>query len=575
MRIDLDSARQVKGRFRIAPPAALDPDVYAKVREYKERIAARYIPIGEEDVERLPGSRFYISRKLDGEHNHLYYEKGRAAFIKPGGATLHGLPVLDEAAAALKKAGVKSCIIPGELIVERKDGRRTRIYDVIRLLDKPASEKDLARFNFAPFDILELDGASFDHYEAAYGRLKEIFAGSRIRPVETVISGSRETILNTYEQWVRAEGDEGLMIRSDLPFRYKFKAAHRFDAVVVGYREWQGRVAGLLLALMHPDDRLQILGTVSDGIEQVTDQLAERLVGLEINSEYIHVDQYHSSYRMVRPEVIVEVNSDDILTKHVDGRPYRKMVLDYIHEASEAGDSAPKNKRTRDDHKRYHTYKPVRNAPFVGLQRTSFIRFRDDKSVTPSDLRVSQVTDLVVIDAEKTPDFRRQNLSESEILVREVYARKDAKTAKAGGFAVRKIVAWKTNKETADPAYSAYVVHFTDFSPNRAEPLQREVALTDDAGQVEELVAGYRKKCVLRGWQPYADERASGAKIKPQASGSGRKTKVATKKKAASKQRAKKTGKSPVAVPAPQKSRIARKAKRKATGSPAKRKRAR
>jgi hypothetical protein len=59
----------------------------------------------------------------------------------------------------------------------------------------------------------------------------------------------------------------------------------------------------------------------------------------------------------------------------------------------------------------------------------------------------------------------------SKLIEREVYT-KEMK----GNLMVRKLLLWKTNKEDK-PEFPAYVVYLTDFSPNRQEPLQRDIRI--------------------------------------------------------------------------------------------------
>jgi hypothetical protein len=68
-------------------------------------------------------------------------------------------------------------------------------------------------------------------------------------------------------------------------------------------------------------------------------------------------------------------------------------------------------------------------------------------------------------------------LEERTLIRRQVWT-KETK----GQMAVRKLVVWKSNKEIHDPRYPAIVVHWTDYSPGRAKPLDRDVRpLGDEA----------------------------------------------------------------------------------------------
>jgi hypothetical protein len=86
-------------------------------------------------------------------------------------------------------------------------------------------------------------------------------------------------------------------------------------------------------------------------------------------------------------------------------------------------------------------------------------------------------------------------LPKSEVLKREVYT----KVIK-GQTMVRKLVMWKTNKETEGGNFPGYVVHFTDFSPNRKTNLEREIRVSNSRAQIETLYTGLVTENIVKGW---------------------------------------------------------------------------
>jgi hypothetical protein len=60
------------------------------------------------------------------------------------------------------------------------------------------------------------------------------------------------------------------------------------------------------------------------------------------------------------------------------------------------------------------------------------------------------------------------------------------------------VTVWKTNKSA--PEYPGFVFHYTNFSSDRKEPLQREVAISDDEGQIMELYKASLAENVKKGW---------------------------------------------------------------------------
>jgi hypothetical protein len=72
-----------------------------------------------------------------------------------------------------------------------------------------------------------------------------------------------------------------------------------------------------------------------------------------------------------------------------------------------------------------------------------------------------------------------------------------------GASMVRKLLLWKTNKEdTGD--FPGYVVYLTDFSPNRQEPLQRDIRISNDETTARRLFADMAKKYFVGGWEKAA-----------------------------------------------------------------------
>jgi hypothetical protein len=97
--------------------------------------------------------------------------------------------------------------------------------------------------------------------------------------------------------------------------------------------------------------------------------------------------------------------------------------------------------------------------------------------------------------AEKTA--RDLELPRSELLRREVMV----KTLK-GATMVRKLLMWKTNKEEHDESFPAYVLHLTDFSPNRKDPMNREIRVSNSQKQINDLWEQLHEKFFVSGWSP-------------------------------------------------------------------------
>src|SRR5262245_20624065 len=130
----LDRSRvEIKlAEYGVAPATALaDSLLLMKVQDYRRAAASRLYPLEGADItERMPAAEFHVSRKIDGEFTVLVFRQGEVFTLNPGGTVRIGLPLLDEAAGLLSKAGVKEAMIAGELY-QARDDRRPRVQDVV------------------------------------------------------------------------------------------------------------------------------------------------------------------------------------------------------------------------------------------------------------------------------------------------------------------------------------------------------------------------------------------------------------------------------------------------------------
>ena len=70
---------------------------------------------------------------------------------------------------------------------------------------------------------------------------------------------------------------------------------------------------------------------------------------------------------------------------------------------------------------------------------------------------------------------------------------------------VRKLVMWQTNKaeeeqESRARDFPAYVIAFTDYSPNRKTPLERDIRLSNSREQIDELWDELAKEYIVKCW---------------------------------------------------------------------------
>jgi hypothetical protein len=479
--LDPSQLQVLLGGYAVGRARALaDPFLALKAQAYRRNLGARLVAMDKATArERLPACESFISRKVDGEHTILLIDGKDCCSVNPGGVVRSGLPFMQEAVELLGKSKHKQLLVAGELFLARKD-RRPRVHDVSRAARQPESQEDLENLHFAVFDVLEVDGKNAPgSYAAVYKLIEAVFRpGQRIRAVETVRGKTVDDVFKAFEAWVEKEGAEGVVVRSDTGGHFKIKARITLDAAVLGFTEGTngrtGMLHDMLLGLMRRDETFHVLGRVGGGFSD--DQRREWLSDLKdmgVESDYAEVNDA-VAYQMVRPEWVVEISVLDLINQNTRGGSVERMVLDF-----DRGGNA---------------YRSIRRLPLASPISPVFMRRREDKTVRAEDLRVQQVADIIEVPMADR-DARKLELARSEVLRREVYT----KTLK-GALLVRKLLLWQTNKATENGGYPAYVAYLTDFSPNRATPLERDIRVSSSREQIEQLYTQLKEENIVKGW---------------------------------------------------------------------------
>jgi hypothetical protein len=135
----------------------------------------------------------------------------------------------------------------------------------------------------------------------------------------------------------------------------------------------------------------------------------------------------------------------------------------------------------------------------VALISPQFVGRREDKQVNAADLRFEQVSQIVEVPLADR-DAHSCTQPASELLRRAVWTK-----VLKGQTMVRKLVLWAKHKEqplvAGWPAdWPAFVLHCTDSSPGRAEPLQRDIRVSNSREQIDQLWAHVVKEKVVKGW---------------------------------------------------------------------------
>lgn len=462
---------------------AIDQTSAAKAAAYKKDFLKKFIAISPEQINRRLGdTKYWVTRKYDGEYANLFYEDGQAVILNRSGRVRSGLPCTDEAAKRLQDAGIRQAVIPAELYVYNEK-KKTRVNDLINAL---ADEKKIGTLRLACYDILELNGKEFkpDNYGEVLEELDKLLktgkppkGGNLIHPVDWTVAKDNTEVKKLFAQWVEKEASEGLVVRSEMPFVWKIKPRHNIDAVVIGFTEGtgdaKGQVRTMLLALMPEEGRYQVVTRIGGGMtEKQKKELYAYFYPRIMPSEFIETDSNHVAFQMVEPELVLEFSVNDVRWESPDG-----LISNPVLEIVEG------------------VYKLSATVDGISVVAPIIERIREDKTADAGDVRLAQVESISSFEPEEMKRVAAPKLRDSEVIFREVYRKEIGEKVM-----VLKFIGWKTNKEKTGE-WPAYVLHVSNFSSNRQQHLTRDVEITDDYDQLMELRNKAIEENVKKGWK--------------------------------------------------------------------------
>ncbi len=293
-----------------------------------------------------------------------------------------------------------------------------------------------------------------------------------------------------WEVWGASGKAAGMSARAADGRVFKVRPGFSLDAAVVGFvtrAEDPTQVCSMVLTLLRADGTFQLVGRVGNlGTDDTRRELLAELAPLECPSGFHHTAGDGTRARWVRLEVVVEIAATDVQAEESDGGAVERWALRF-----EGG-----------------AWAPVAAMPGASLLHSVLARVRRDKTLKPLDIRASQLTERCVVPALEEP-VARTSRPASKLVRREVWT-KDTQ----GKTAVRKLLVWRTHKEATDPVWPAWIVHFTDYSPDRKTPLERTVRTAVSAAHATLVADALVAKNIEKGWEPEG-ARASGASAAP------------------------------------------------------------
>lgn len=445
-------------------------DIKQVLRAYKSNQASKYIPVrGDEILSKVfDCEKYSISTKYDGHLCFIIKEKENTKILNFNGEPFERANLIIEIDSLVHKEG----IMVGEIFLN-KPGERTRSFDLVKNLKIKDSS-----IQIVVFDVLDYNGVSYEKspWEEKKSLISKLFSnGENIFPIEEIEVESRKEIQTEFEDRVNNQNQEGLIVRGFNGPIFKIKPKLTFDFVVLGfsmgYSDDFNLLKELLFGVKLSDDEYLIVGKVGSGfsMDQRT-SLLEKLKNIIVESNLIEPSGSRTPFSFVKPELVMELESVDIVSNTSDQK------IQKSHIKFEGGG-----------------YTKIGSKSSVSLISPVFKGLRTDKKVETDQVGINQLLRIIDL-SEKNEEVSYK--SKSKILRREVYV-KEMK----GIIMVKKFLLWETNSNSND--YPKFVFYKIDYSPSRGDKLQREIKVSDNQSQIDDIFNTIIESDIKKGWSLY------------------------------------------------------------------------
>ena len=471
-KFDLTAAKPL-GQGQICLNGLACPPLLSLLASYKKRTASQYRSILPDQIGQIP-LPCYASVKIDGESWHLVATESSVFFANPRGHCIIGpIPALLQAeplTAAARAAG-GAAIIPGELFrLSEKGAGRPRHSGLAALL-AAGKNADTGSLAFAAYDIAgsrQSYGEKIKTLQAWLGKQK---AGRLAFAIDPARIDSHDELHALFNKAAAAR-EEGLVAKTDQGSAFKIKPMHTIDAAIIGYSFAAGEPdipKTVLFSLADSEGRHYACGSCSNlGSMDERRSLLACLRKIEAKSSARVASPGGSLFTFCKPEIAAEFGTHEIASADAFGEPLRKPLLAFKKGA----------------------WKSLGSANAASLSAPALLRLRPDKRPGPAETGLAQIEDYI-LPAPKTPE----KLPQSAVLLRRAW------TKGAANPAARKVLVWKTNKENLEfGQYPPYAVFWTDYSPNRADPLARLVYPAPDLPSAMALAERLIEENIKKGW---------------------------------------------------------------------------
>jgi len=297
-----------------------------------------------------------VVAKIDGEFTLASFGPEGCYTVNRWGLLREEFPALNELCSALRREGLREAQLLCELYAVREDGAPARLPEFIRVAK--GRDADHGRLRLGVWDLVRADGVEVGDYGWRMDEVSGWLRGCRYcRVLPYIRPRSRSEVTAFWTRYVEELGYEGIVARVGAEV-YKVKPRREVDAVIIAINKREllreRKVTSIKVALMDEDGYFVVLGDVASGIGHELRGALWRLTEFKVGEE--------DECIYVRPLVVCTVEYQETFARDThrlkfDGGQYREAGM----------------------------------VRFYSLRHPRLKRFRADKGVNPTDLRLDQV----------------------------------------------------------------------------------------------------------------------------------------------------------------------------------------
>jgi len=307
---------------------------------------------------RIISGRTVVSAKVDGEFTLVTFEEGQSFTLNRWGHQRSNFAALNEFTEAMKRNNLKKVEALCELYA-MEDGKPLKLPQFLHYI-KSRDLSLIEKVHLGLWDLLSVDGRKIvENYAWRLEEASKWLNGCKLAQVlPYIIPKTLEEAEEFWKRFVEEQHYEGIVARSNNEI-FKLKPVKEVDAVIIGINKVsdlfaQKQVTSIKVALMEEDGTFVELCDCGSGIDVPLRSALWKLMEYKVAED--------SKCVFIKPMFVCQIEYTDTFQSV--------------------------NSKLRFDGNNYHS---VGTREFVGLKSPRLMRFRDDKEVSPKNLRLEQI----------------------------------------------------------------------------------------------------------------------------------------------------------------------------------------